>query len=206
MTSARQGISAQAALNKSARSGEGRETPWCCAWNTATSHFAENASNARLRSSHDAENARKRSTLSEALSDIADTTTNLTLSIGMMAASSSGDNTTQSAHSAVPLGMPSQRRNVGTRRTSKASLRGAGACSVRAHVASYFKRAASNTTSLSGCDTTSNSPGHFGAARSPGAAANLSFLADCSKRGASAAATERPRAPGETPPSEGGAT
>ena len=207
MMSARQGTSAQAALNKSARSGEERETPWRCAWNTATSHFAEKASKARLRSSHDAENALKRKDLRDALSDMADTTTNFDLRRGIIAASSSGGNTTQSAHSAVPLGMPSQRRNVGTRRTSKASLRGAGACSVREHVASYLRRAASNKTSLSGCDATSNSPGHVGAARSPGAAANLSFLDDCcANSGAIAAATERPIAPGDMPVAGGGST
>ena len=150
--------------------------------------------------SNDCENGRKRSTLSEALSDIADTTTNFNLSIGMIAASSAGASTTQSAHRAVPLGMPSQRRKVGTRSTPKASSSGAGAYSASEHVASYLRRAASNNTSLSGCDAISSSPTHFGAARSPGAAATLSFFADCSaKSGAIAAATERPTAPGEKP-------
>ena len=67
------------------------------------------------------------------------------------------------------------------------------------HVAAYFTRAASKRVSLSGCDAISNSPGHLGADKSPGAAFDFIFFADCSNSGAIAAATERPTAPGENP-------
>jgi hypothetical protein len=199
MISARHGSSEQAALSMSAKSGEERETPCLWASNTAMSHLAEKASKARFKSSQDAEKERMRSALSDALKDIAETTANLDLRRGMMASSRVGDKETQSTHKAVPLGMPSQRRRVGTRRTSNASCNGVGTCSESVHVATYFTRAASKRVSLSGCDATSNSPGHLGADKSPGAAFNFIFFADCSSRGAIAAAMERPTAPGENP-------
>ena len=79
------------------------------------SHDAEKESKARLRSSQEEANGRILRALSDVQRDNAETTTNLVFSSGMIAASSAGARDTQSEHSAVPFGMPSQRRRVGTR-------------------------------------------------------------------------------------------
>jgi hypothetical protein len=57
--------------------------------------LTEKASKARFKSSQDAEKEQMRRALSDALEDIAETTTNLDLRRGMMASSRAGDKETQ---------------------------------------------------------------------------------------------------------------